>query len=225
MNIVAREVKPMPALRWAAAAAVAGILAGDVAVAAADAPPDASPTPTPAASPTPAPTASPTASPTPAPETPVLPFPVPPPVPSGTTIYVMTVTTTTTSINAPITWVAAPITTSVSNTSASPGTPAGSLDRTGAGKDAKLEVDLAGCGASSPAAAHKTPQRAQLRLPQSGTLLLRVNGRRVGSLQLPSGARGVPLRIELGKDGMLSVRRPSGSVLHVRACTASKEAS
>lgn len=223
MNIVAREVKHMPALRWAAAAAVAGILVGDVAVAAADPPPDASPTLTPTTSPTPAPTASPT----PAPETPVLPFPTPPPDPSGTTIYVMTVTTTTTAVNAPITWVAAPISTTVSNTSSNPAAPgsAGSLEQTGAGRNAKLEVDLAGCGASSPAAKHKSPQRAQLRLPQSGTLMLRVNGRRVGSLQLPSTSRGVPLRIELGKDGMLSVRRPSGSVLHVRACSASKEAS
>lgn len=218
----------MPALRWAAAAAVAGILAGDVAVAAADAPPTALPTPRPPASPTPTESASPTprppaspaptesASPTPAPEKPVLPLPTP--IPSGTTINV-TITTTTTAVNAPITWVAAPISTSVSSITSNPvaRTPGAGLNR--------LEVDLTGCAVSSPAAGHRTLQRAKLRLPQSGTLLLRVNGRRVGSLQLPSGSRGVPLQIELGKDGMLNVRRPSGSVLNVRACTASKEAS
>jgi hypothetical protein len=202
----------MPAMRWAAAAAVAGVLAGDVAVAAADPPPDPSqtPVPTPAASPTPAPG---------------LPFPLPEPTPSGTTIYVVTVTTTTTAINAPITWVAAPITTDVTNASTTNGGAAPSLEHTGTGKRAKLEVNLSGCGASAPKSKRKRSQHAQLRLPKSGTLLLRVNGRRVGSLQLPSTSRGVPLRIVLGKDGMLTVRRPSGSVLHVQACTASKEAS
>jgi hypothetical protein len=204
----------MPALRWAAAAAVAGILAGDVAVAAADPPPEPSQTPVPV----------PTASPTPTP-VPDLPFPTPEPTASGTTIYVITVTTTTTAINAPITWVAAPVTTNVSNGGGA--TPAGSLEQSGAGKAAKLEVNLRGCGASSPKSKtkSKSSQHAQLRLPKSGTLLLRVNGKRVGSLRLPSTSRGVPLRIVLGKDGMLTVRRPSGSVLHVQACTASKEAS
>jgi outer membrane biosynthesis protein TonB len=225
----------MPALRWAAAAAVVGVLAGDVALAAADPPPEptptATPTPTttPAATPTPTPTTTPTATPTP-----VVPFPTVTPVASGTTIYVMTVTTTTTEINAPITWVAAPITTTVSNTSATNGTttntvagsgavPPATLVRTGSGSAAKLEVDLSGCGATGRSTKTKqqvSPQRAQLRLPQSGTLVVRVNGKRVGSLQLPSTERGVPLRIVLGHDGMLSVRRPSGSVLRVRACKA-----
>jgi hypothetical protein len=230
----------MPALRWAATAAVAGIFAGDVAVAAAAPPPGpsqapvpapaASPTPTPtprpapATSPTPTPTPTPTASPTPTPTptpTPALPFPTPEPTASGTTIYVVTVTTTTTAINAPITWVAAPVTTNVSNRTS----PAGSLEQSGSGKRAKLEVDLSGCGVHAPKSKNKSAQRAQLRLPKSGTLLLRVNGKRVGSLRLPSTSRGVPLRIMLSKDGMLTVRRPSGSVLHVQACTASKEAS
>jgi hypothetical protein len=152
---------------------------------------------------------------------------VPEPAVSGTTIYVITVTTTTTAINAPITWVAAPITSNVSNASTTGGTttPPGSLEQSGAGKDAKLEVDLSGCGAPAQKTKSKSSQHAQLRLPKSGTLLLRVNGKRVGRLQLPSTSRGVPLRIVLGNDGMLTVRRPSGSVLHVQACTKSKEAS
>jgi hypothetical protein len=173
-----------------------------------------------------------------------VPFPPVTPVPSGTTIYVITVTTTTTAINAPITWVAAPITTTVTNTSSTNGTttsntvagggggaaPPASLQRTGSGDGAKLEVNLTGCGATASKAKTKakrraSSQRAQLRLPKSGTLLMRVNGKRVGSLQLPGGERGVPLRIVLGHDGTLSVRRPSGSVLRVHACDAGKAAS
>jgi hypothetical protein len=230
----------MPALRWAAAAAVAGVLAGDVALASADPPPDATPTPTPTPTvtptPTPTPTATPapTATPTPTPglpfPTPGLPFPTPTPLPSGTTIYVITVTTTTTAINAPITWVAAPITTTVSNTSSTNGTtsnvvagsgaPPASLSQRGAGKDAKLEVNLSGCNRSGgKSKAARKNASAQLRLPKSGTLLLRVNGKKVGSIQLGAGERGVPLRVVLQPSGMLTVRRPSGSVLSVLACT------
>jgi hypothetical protein len=225
----------MPALRWAAAAAVAGVLAGDVALASADPPPEATPTPTPTVSPTPTPTPTATATPTPTPA-PELPIPTPTPLPSGTTIYVITVTTTTTAINAPITWVAAPITTTVSNTSSTNGTtsntvagstqPPASLSQTGTGKSAKLEVNLNGCGGSKAKPKTTTKKTsAQLRLPKSGTLLLRVNGKRIGSIQLPSSERGIPLRIVLQPNGMLSVRRPSGSVLSILACTPSKDRS
>jgi hypothetical protein len=203
----------MPALRWAAAAAVAAVLTGDVALASADPPPDATPTATP--TPTPSPTAT---------ATPELPIPTPTPTPSGTTIYVVTVTTTTTAINAPITWVAAPITTNVNNASSTNGTTVGggtstpaTLSQHGSGKKASLEVNLTGCGQSRSKSKRRTA--AALRLPQSGKLTLRVNGKRIGSIQLASSERGVPLRIKLGRDGMLSVRRPSGSVLSVLACT------
>jgi hypothetical protein len=122
------------------------------------------------------------------------------------------VTTTTTAINAPITWVDAPITTST-NTGAS--TPPSDLSTSGSGRGARLEVNLTGCGKPAPAAA----QRAQIRLPDSATLLVRVNGKRVGTIQLPAGRRGVPLRLLLDAGGTLTVRRPSGGVLRVRACT------
>jgi outer membrane biosynthesis protein TonB len=212
----------MPALMWAAAAAVAALLVGDAALASADPPPEPTPSPTPTASPTPTPTPTPT-------ETPELPFPTPTPTPSGTTIYVITVTTTTTAINAPITWVAAPITTNVTNTSSGTtnsstvgggGTTPATLSQRGSGRSAKLEVNLTGCGGALPKSTRRKSSAA-LRLPQSGTLLLRVNGKKVGSIQLASSERGVPLRIMISKSGMLTVRRPSGSVLSLLACTPS----
>lgn len=229
----------MPALRWAAAAAVAGVLAGDVALASADPPPDATATTTPTATvtatPTPDATETPAPTPTPIPGLP-LPTPTPTPLPSGTTIYVITVTTTTTAINAPITWVAAPITTTVTNASSTNGTTSNtvagaggtpaSLSQRGSGRKSKLEVNLNGCGDAPSKTKKKTKKTsAALRLPKSGTLLLRVNGKKIGSIRLASSDRGVPLRIVLQPNGMLSVRRPSGDVLSMLACNPSKDRS
>ena len=159
----------------------------------------------------PAPTPTPTPSPTP--------FPTPPPDvpadPNGR--YVITVTNTTTTVNAPITWVAAPITTNVSN--AGTGTPEGAPITT-----APLELNLTGCGrrrsAKLSSGGKPVSQSAQVRIPASATLLLRVNGRRVGSVQLVGGhsRTGIPLRVRLGKRGRLTVSRPSGRILGVDAC-------
>ena len=65
-------------------------------------------------------------------------------------------------------------------------------------------------------------QTARLRVPSDAQLVVRVNGKRVGNLQLDPGAsktRGIPLRVELAANGKLSVYRPAGRILRVQACT------
>jgi hypothetical protein len=222
----------MAALRWTAVAAVSGVLAGHAGPAAAQ-----EPVPTPTATPVPTPTATPTATPTP------LPVPVPPPpAVAGTVIYIITVTTTTTTtaINAPITWVAAPITTNVSNTSATndttannvngsnPGTQASNGAGGGAGAGAapgQTELNLRGCGRRARARSARGKaviQTARIRIPSDAQLAVRVNGKSVGNLRLDPGARqtrGIPLRVELAANGVLTVYRPSGRILRVQACT------
>jgi hypothetical protein len=94
-------------------------------------------------------------------------------------------------------------------------------------------VDLKGC--TGPARRAKGAKRAtrpravvrrkaQVRLPPQTTLVVRVNGKRVGTLQL-DGGRGanpkpLPLRLQLRADGTLTVRRPSGRVLLTQGCSA-----
>jgi hypothetical protein len=173
----------------------------------------------------PAPTPTPTATPTPLP----VPPPPLPPAPSGNVVYVVTVTTT--NVNAPITWVAAPITTNVTNTSATTDTSSNVADPLAdAPVSSRLELDLTGCG--RPRAAHlrarvgkrrRTVQRAYVRVPAGAMLVVRVNGRRVGVLRLAGtslAARGVPLRFALSRTGRLTVDRPSGRILRVPACRA-----
>jgi hypothetical protein len=174
-------------------------------------------------------------TPTPAPTPSATPIPVPTPPPVGpavgsTVIYV--VTTTTTTVNAPITWVAAPITTNVTNstetsgttTNSSTGVP-GAPAASSPAASGRLELDLTGCGrpgtSKLSARGKRVVEQAHLRVPLDATLVIRVNGRRVGTLQLAGAApsdRGIPLRIQLGADGRLTVNRPSGRILRVRAC-------
>jgi hypothetical protein len=192
----------MSALRWAAVPLVVGVLTGNVASAAADEPP-AAPAPTPAETPDP----TPTAESTPAPFPPV----------TDSVVYITT-TTTTTIVNAPITVVAAPITTTNNTTSDAGGAVNGALER--------FVMNLTGCGAAggrSPTGQHDRDGRAQVRLRQNASLVVRVNGRRVTTLRLPSTGRrhprGVALRLRLAPSGMLTIRRPSGRVLAVQGCT------
>jgi hypothetical protein len=173
----------MSALRWAAAVPViVGVLMGNVALAAADEP-----------APTPTPIPTPAEEPTPGPTTPVT--------------YVTTITTTTTTVNAPITVVAAPITTTINNA-------------TGGGSR-RLVLYLSGCG-RSPIGQRDRGRKAHVRLAPNATLLVRVNGRRVASLRLPSSTqrhpRGVALRLRLAPNGTLTIRRPSGRVMAVQGC-------
>lgn len=209
----------LTALRWAAVpAVVAGVIAGNASLAAADEPPPAptppGPPPTPTAAPAtpdPAPTPLPTSE-TPTSETPTAeePTPTPPAPGTGTVTYNTTVTTTTTEVNAPITLVAAPIT-----PTSDPG-----------GAPERLVMYLTGCGGprhGSQAARHERVRDARLRLDRNAILVVRVNGRRVATLRLPSTgrqrARGNALRVRLAPNGMLTIRRPSGRVLAVRGCT------
>jgi hypothetical protein len=196
----------MSALRLAAVPVLAGMLAVNAApVAAAD-----EPAPTPAPTPTPTPSASdPTAI--------AVPEATPIPPVTGTNVYITTTTTTTTIVNAPITVVAAPITTKTNNSTS------GGTDGQAAGQ--RIVMDLTGCGEgdrpSQLATSHRV-RRAQVRLAPNATLIIRVNGKRVTSLRLPSPAsrraRGVALRLSLARDGMLTIRRPSGLVAAVQAC-------
>jgi hypothetical protein len=132
------------------------------------------------------------------------------------TIYVTT-TTTTTTVNAPITVVAAPITTTINGTS-------GGAAGEGAGE--RIVMDLAGCGGRgrpSPLATRDRVRESRVRLARNATLVVRVNGKRVTTLRLPSTAsraRTVALRVRLARDGMLTIRRPSGLVVAVQACAA-----
>jgi hypothetical protein len=181
----------MPALRWAAVPLVVGVLTGNVAVAAADEPP-------------PAPTPTPTPESTSPDSTPISPTP-----------YVTTVTTTTTIVNAPITVVAAPITTTINTTSPS---------TDGAARE-HLVLNLRGCGGPggwSPIAQRDRVRRANVRLARNASLVVRVNGRHVTTLRLPSARRhprGVALRLRLSPSGMLTIRRPSGRILAIQGCT------
>jgi hypothetical protein len=194
----------MSALKWATALVVAGAVAAPAGVAAADDAPAPSPTPT--ATPTP----SPTPTPTPAPSIDG--------VGNGNMVYVITVTTTTTTVNAPITWVAAPITTTVNTNSSSSNTNAAT------GTGGRLELDITGCR-KTPARTLERPavhQRSQLRVPGTATLLVRVNGRRVGTVQLAGAVatgKGVPLGVRLDAQGRLTIKRPSGRILQVQACS------
>jgi hypothetical protein len=177
----------MSALRWAAATAVAGALAAQPGVAAAQ-----DPAPPSAATP-------PTATPSP------IPLPTPPPnTPGGATQYVVTVTNTNTTVNAPITWIAAPITTNLA-----------------AGARANpIQLDLTGCR-RGPSGSPSTTSR--VRVPGNSTIALRVNGRSVGTLQLAGGAgtsKGIPLTVQMDPSGRLTVDRPSGRILQVQACSA-----
>jgi hypothetical protein len=194
----------MSALKWAALPVVAaGVLTGNVPFAAADepAPP---PAPRPAAAPA---LPSVPSLPTPAPEPSATPTPEPAPA-AGSVVYLTTVTTTTTTVNAPITVVAAPITTTLNTTS--------STDRMQARE--RLVMDLTGCGR-----ARRRPgggvRHAHVRLARDAILVVRVNRRRVATLRLPSTAGRRALRVRLAPNGMLSIRRPSGRLLAVQGCT------
>jgi outer membrane biosynthesis protein TonB len=231
----------MSAFRWTAVPVVAiGVLAGNVGFAAADElPAAATPTPAPAADPTP------TLTPTPVPGLDPTPTPIPTPIPSvvtGTVIYVTTITTTTTIVSAPITVIAAPITTTIntttsnasnstssnSSTDSASSNSASSNTSAGTNREPAAErfvINLKGCGAAgggSPTAARTRVRRAKLHLARNASLVVRVNGRRVTTLHLPSTTqrhpRGVALRLRLSASGMLTIRRPSGSVLAVQGC-------
>jgi hypothetical protein len=205
---------------------VVGALGASAGSAAADDPP-ATPTPIPAA----ATDVIPTPTPTPTPE------PIPGIV-TGTVIYVTTITTTTTIVSAPITVIAAPITSTVNNTtttnsstsstSANNGNTSGGGTvggGAGAGKAApapeRLVINLTGCrapGRSSLTARRDPVRRAKVRLAPTASLVVRVNGRRVTTITLPS-LRRVALRLRLSRSGTLTIRRPSGRVLSVQGCT------
>jgi hypothetical protein len=203
----------MSGLRWAVIPMVAGVLTAHAPLAAANEP---AVTPEPA----PAPTAEPSA---PEPEsTPTATPEESPAVVAGDTAaanYVTTVTTTTTTVNAPIIVVAAPITTT--NTTMLPGPTGANLP-----VRERLVLYLNGCGRAGRGArlAQQAPVRlAHVRLAQDASLVVRVNGRSVATLRLPQSprpnARGVALQLRLARDGMLTIRRPSGRVLAVQGCT------
>jgi hypothetical protein len=194
----------MSALRWAALpVVVAGALTGNIASASADGQlPVPLPVPVPVPSPTPAPTASPAAD-----------SPSPPDAPAEGSVYVTTVTTTTTIINAPITVVAAPISTTVNTTNRPGGLVSGPARE-------RFAIDLTGCGAGGARlGVGYRAGRAKVRLAPNASLVVRVNGRRVTTLSLPSAVRRVALRLRLARTGMLTIRRPSGPVLAVQGCT------
>jgi hypothetical protein len=179
---------------------IVGVLTGNVALAAADVSPA-----TPAPTPSPAPDETTT----------------PAPAETGPANYVTTVTTTTTVINAPITVVAAPITTTtINNTRNLPGgawSPVATRER--------FVIDLRGCGSRgrSTVSRRTLVRRANVRLGRNASLLVRVNGRRVTALRLPPTSkhrrRGVALRLRLARNGMLTIRRPSGRILAVQGCS------
>jgi hypothetical protein len=206
----------MSALRWAAVPVLAGVLTGNIASAAANepAPP---PTPAPAAAPDPTPTPTPGSDPAATTDPAATPEPDPSaPAPDSVT-YVTTVTTTTTTVNAPIIVVAAPITTNLNTTTT------GAPDAAG-GRQARERVvmNLTGCGQpdrQTPATPRNRVRSAHVRLARNATLVVRVNGRQVATLRLPTSARHRALRLRLTPDGMLSIQRPSGRVLAVQGCT------
>jgi hypothetical protein len=206
----------MSVLRWAAAVpvVVVGVLTGNTALAVAAGPPGGpAPAPTTTPSPTPGATPAPAQTPTPPADT-----ADPPANPAdGHVQYVTTVTTTT--VNAPIIVVAAPITTT--NTTNPDGLANQARER--------FVVYMRGCGQDrgrSPAGGHVAGvRRARVRLARNATLIVRVNGRRVASLHIPPSARRhrtqrVPLRLRLARDGWLTIRRPSGRIASIPACQA-----
>jgi hypothetical protein len=224
-----------------------GALAGNVALAPAD---EAAAEPTPAPAPTPTPVPVPVTVPAPVPIPPGVapvvtststptPEPTPPAVPpvgAGSVVYVTTITTTTTIVNAPITVVAAPITTTnnsttssttSTNNSTSSGTSGKTTGRAPREATARFVTNLTGCRreALPPTTAKRVPlERAQVRLAPNATLVVRVNGKPVTTVRLPPAAgrspRRVALRLRLGRDGKLSIRRPSGLVVAMQACMA-----
>jgi hypothetical protein len=204
----------MPVRTWAAATAAAALLAAHTATAAATDNVETDPPPTP--------------TPTPVPGLPELPDV------AGSVIYVVTVTTTitTTTVTAPITVVAAPITTTVNNTDnttnnstststqAAPGAEGAEATRS----RGRMEVNLRGCRRRGAAGARFGRMQTQMRLPRGTQLVVRVNGRQVGVLDLDAGrdatAKPIPLRITVRRDGMLSIWRPSGRLLATQGCSA-----
>ena len=214
----------MSALRWAAVPVIAGVLTSNAALASAqDSPPPAVPAPAPSAAPTtdpsPAPATDPSATPAPPVSTPADGGEDHPTGDSGDhhdgpapgTVYYVTTTTTTTNVNAPITVVTAPI-----NTTLDASNPARAAGR--------LVVNLGGCARRRPLARSYRVRRARVRLARNATLVVRLNGRRVASLRVPSAARqrhrarGVALRVHLAPDGMLTIRRPAGRIMAVQGC-------
>jgi hypothetical protein len=170
------------------------------------------------------------------------PQPTPTPVPglpdlpdtAGSVIYVVTVTTTvtTTTTTAPITVVAAPITTTVNNNSttnnsssntSAPAAAAPADDDETERREGRMEINLRGC--RKTAKGHRFARmQTQVRLPRGMQLVLRVNGRQVGVLDLAPGdekSKSIPLRIKVRRDGRLSIWRPSGRVLATQGCSAS----
>ena len=197
----------MSALRWAAVPVIAGALTGSVAVAAANEPPPA-PTPTPTPTPT-TPVASPDPSTTPEPAESPTPEPTPDPAATGTVVYLTTVTTTTTTtnVNAPITVVAAPITTTLNN-------------KTAPAARERFVMYLTGCGRPGQSAKDRVRYQ-RVRLGSNATLVVKVNRKPVATLQVPANARrgGQMLRLRLAPNGRLTIRRPSGRILAVQGCT------
>jgi hypothetical protein len=197
----------MSALRWAAVPVIAGALTGSVAVAAANEPPPA-PTPTPTPTPT-TPLASPDPSAAPEPAESPTPEPTPDPPATGTVVYLTTVTTTTTTtnVNAPITVVAAPITTTLNN-------------KTAPAARERFVMYLTGCGRPGQSAQDRVRYQ-RVRLGSNATLVVKVNGKPVATLQVPANARrrGQMLRLRLAPNGRLTIRRPSGRILAVQGCT------
>jgi hypothetical protein len=203
----------MPVRPWAAATAAAALLAVHTATAAATDTVDTDPPPTP------------TPAPTPVPGLPELPDT------AGSVIYVVTVTTTitTTTTTAPITVVAAPITTTVNNntanttnTSSSTSTPAAAPAEDAETSHGRMEINLRGCRRTAKGDRFARMQ-TQVRLPRGTQLVVRVNGRQVGVLDLGGDRKGkpIPLRIKVRRDGMLSIWRPSGRVLATQGCGSS----
>jgi hypothetical protein len=216
----------MSALRWAAVPVIAGVLTSNAALASAQgSPPPAVPAPAPAAAPTtdpsPAPTTDPSATPAPPVSTPAGGGEDHPTDDNGdhhdgsapgTVYYVTTTTTTTTTnVNAPITVVTAPISTTLG--ASNPARAAG-----------RLVLNLGSCARRRPLARTYRVRRARVRLARNATLVVRLNGRRVAALRVPSAARrrhrprGVALRVHLAPNGMLTIRRPSGRIMAVQGC-------
>jgi cytoskeletal protein RodZ len=203
----------MSVLRWATVPVLAGVLTGNIASAAANQP-EPPPTPAPAAAPDPTPTPTPTPDPAAPPE----PDPSAP-APDSVT-YVTTITTTTTTVNAPIIVVAAPITTTL-NTSNSTST-SGPDATNGKLARERVVMNLKGCGQPGRQTPARPPDRvryAHVRLARDATLVVRVNGKQVATLRLPTNAQHRALRLRLAPNGMLSIQRPSGRVLAVQGCT------
>ncbi|MDA0165643.1 hypothetical protein OM076_35580 [Solirubrobacter ginsenosidimutans] len=205
----------MPVRPWAVATAAAALMVAHTATASATDPVGTDPTPTP----------TPTTVPPGLPELPDV---------AGSVIYVVTVTTTvtTTTVTAPITVVAAPITTTVNNatnnttnnsTSSTTQAPAPAPGAQTERKRGRMEINLRGCQ-SGAAGDRFARMQTQVRLPRGTQLIVRVNGRQVGVLDLGAGsdatAKPVPLRIRVQRNGMLSIWRPSGRVLTSQGCSA-----